>query len=85
MDMVVANVPPKFGMLLSKSLDSKLNGTLQMHMSFATIPVFGDQRRLYREKKLAYVVSNQNKSLTHPDCSMDTYIGSSIFYYDDGP
>ena len=85
MDVVVANVPPKFGMLLSRSWDSKLKGTLQMHMSYATIPVFGDQRRLYREKKLAYVVSNQNKSINNHVYAMDTDIGSSFFYYDDGP
>ena len=49
-DVVVANILAKFGMLLSRSRDSKLKGTLQMDMSYVTIPVFGDQRRLYREK-----------------------------------
>ena len=37
MDMVVANVLPKFGMLLSRSWAAKLNGTLQMDLSYATI------------------------------------------------
>ena len=49
MDVVVADIPPKFGMLLSRSWVAKLKGTLQMDMSYATIPVFGEQRRLYRE------------------------------------
>ena len=31
------------------------------------------------------MVSNQNKSVNHHACAMDTYIASSIFYYDDGP
>jgi hypothetical protein len=41
MDVVVADIPPKFGMLLSRSWAAKLKGTLQMDMSYATIPVFG--------------------------------------------
>jgi hypothetical protein len=49
MDVVVADIPPKFGMLLSRSWAAKLKGTLQMDMSYATIPVFGQDRRLYRE------------------------------------
>jgi len=41
MDIVVADIPPKYGMLLSSSWGEKLQGTLQMDMTFATIPVFG--------------------------------------------
>jgi hypothetical protein len=48
MVVVVADIPPKFGMLLSTSHDAKLKGTLQMDMSYATIPLFGQDRRLYR-------------------------------------
>lgn len=59
MGMVVADVPPKFGMLLSGSWESKLKGTLQMSLSYATVPVFGDQRILYRENRLAYMINNK--------------------------
>ena len=41
MDVVVADIPPKFGMLLSRSWATKLKGALQMDMSYATILVFG--------------------------------------------
>ena len=41
MDVVVADIPPKFGMLLSRSWATKLKGALQMDMSYATIHVFG--------------------------------------------
>ena len=58
MDVVVTDIPPKFGMLLSRSWAAKLKGALQMDMSYETIPVFGEQRRLYREQKMAYMVSN---------------------------
>jgi hypothetical protein len=46
MDVVVVDIPPKFGMLLSRSRAAKLKGTLQMDMSYAAIPVFGQYRRL---------------------------------------
>ena len=38
MDVVVADIPPNFGMLLSRSWETKLKGTFQMDMSYATIP-----------------------------------------------
>ena len=44
---VVVDTPPKFGMILSRSWDSNMKGTLQMDMSFATIPLFEGHRRLY--------------------------------------
>jgi hypothetical protein len=59
MDVVVADIPPNFGMLLSRSWAAKLKGTLQMDMSYATIPVFGQERRLYREVLLKYMVSRK--------------------------
>jgi len=50
MDVVVADVPPKFGMLLSRSWIKRLGGTLQMDQTYVTIPVFGGKhRRIYRE------------------------------------
>ena len=59
MDIVVANIPPKYGMLLSRSWGSKLQGTLQMDMTYATILVFSQPRRLYRETHMKYMVSSQ--------------------------
>ena len=41
MVVVVDDIPPKFGMLLSRSWEAKLKGALQMDMSYATIHVFG--------------------------------------------
>lgn len=50
MDIVVVDVPPKFGMLLSRGWIKRLGGTLQNDLSYATVPVFGgESRRLYRE------------------------------------
>ena len=47
MDVVVANIPPKYGMLLSRSWGATLQGSLQLDMSYATISVFGQPKRLY--------------------------------------
>ena len=57
-DIVVADIPPKYGMLLSRSRGAKLQGTLLMDMTYATIPVFSQPRRLYRETHLKYMVSS---------------------------
>jgi hypothetical protein len=78
----LSDIPPKFGMLLSRSWEAKLKGTLQMDMSYATIPVFGKQRRLYRETQLAYMVSSPDRPNNHPIYVVDTDIGASIFYND---
>jgi hypothetical protein len=82
MDVVVSNIPPKFGMLLSRSWDANLKGTLQMDMSYATIHVFFQERRLYKEVLLKYMVSRKNQPKNHPIYSVDTEFGSSVFYND---
>ena len=84
MDVVVDDIPPKFGMLLSRSWVAKLNRALEMDMSYATIPIFGVQRRLYREQKLAYMMSSAERLNNHPIYLLDTEIGSSIFFTEGG-
>jgi hypothetical protein len=79
MDIVVADVPPKFGMLLSRSWIKRLGGTLQMDLTYATVPVFGgEHRRLYREAQLAYIVSDEENPTNHPIFALDTDLGSSL-------
>ena len=41
MDIVIADIPPKYVMLLSRSWGAKLQGSLQLNMSYVTILVFG--------------------------------------------
>ena len=82
MDVVVVDIPPKFDMLLSRSWDAKLKGTLQMDMSYATILVFGQDRKLYREVLLKYMVSGKTQPNNHPIYSVETELGSSIFFND---
>ena len=80
MDIVVVDVPAKFGMLLLRSWLAKLKGTMQMDFSYLTIPIFGVQRRLYRKSRLKYTISNKKNPEDHPIYDVDTEMGSSIFY-----
>ena len=82
MDVVVAEVPVKVGMLLSRSLAAKLKSTLQMDMSYASILVFVEQRRLYRENKFAYMISSPECPQNHAIYSIDIDLGLAIFYND---
>ena len=47
MDVVVADIPPRYGMLLSRSWGEKLRGTLQLDFSYATITIFRKLGKLY--------------------------------------
>jgi hypothetical protein len=86
MDIVVANVPPKFGMLLYRSWIKRLGGTLQMELSYATIPMFGgEQRRLYRESQLTYIINDEANPINHPIFSFHTELGSNILQLTDAP
>ena len=66
MDIVVADIPLKYGMLLSRSWEAKLQGNLQMDMKYATIPVFNQTRILYKESHMKYMVSSQDRPNNTP-------------------
>ena len=80
MDIVVADVPAKFGMFISRSWLARLKGTMQMDFSYATIPIFGVQRRLYRENRLKYMINSKENPENHLIYVVDTEMGSTIFY-----
>jgi len=84
MDIVVEDIPINFGMLLSSSRVSKLGGTMQMDMAYATIPVFGGEtRRLYRESRMEYMVSNKNSPKNHPIYVAEDNMGCCILSIDE--
>ena len=80
MDVVVADIPPKYGMLLSRSWSAKIQGGLQMDMSFATIPIFNQTRRLYQETHMKYMVSNLDRPNNTPIYSIHSNLNSFILY-----
>jgi hypothetical protein len=86
MGIVVVDVPPKFGMLLSRSWINLLGGTLQMDLTYATVPVFRwEHRRLYREDQLAYIISDGADPTNYPVFSLDTDLGSNLLQLTDTP
>ena len=79
MDIVVADIPPKFGLLLSCSWSKILGGTLQMDLTYATIPMFGgENKRLYKENQFTYIISNAKNSVNHSIYVVDIDFGSCI-------
>ena len=84
MDVVVADIPPKYRMLLSRSWGTKLGGSLQLDITYATIPIFrGQFTRLYRETRLAFTVSDPNNPNNHPVYISDQDLGNYILSLDD--
>ena len=82
MDVVVADITPKFGLLLSRSWAKKVGGTLQMDLSYATIPVFGgENRRLYRELQFAYIVTDDKNPTNHPLYAVDKDLGTCMLHF----
>jgi hypothetical protein len=55
-----------------------------MDLSYATIHVFGgEHRRLYREVRLAYFLSNHGNPSNHSIYVVEDELGSSIFHISD--
>lgn len=82
MDMVVADIPPRFGMLLSRPWGEKIKGTMQLDLSYATIPVFCQMRKLYREQKMKYMITSKEKPVNHPINYVHTDLESFVLYSD---
>ena len=84
MDVVVAVITPKFGLLLSRSWAKKVGGTLQMDLTYATILVFGgENRRLYRELQFAYIVTDDKNPTNHPLYVVAKYLGTCMLHFSD--
>ena len=84
MDIVVVDIPPKFGLLLSRSWSKRLGGTLQVDLTYATIPMFGGKtKRLYRENQFTYIINNAKNSINLPIYAVDTDLGACILQIDD--
>lgn len=84
MDIVVVDIPPKYDMILSRSLGAKIQGNLQMDMTYATILVFNQTRRLYQESHMKYMVSSQDRPNNTPLYSIHSNLDSFILYNEDG-
>jgi len=82
-DIVVSDIPTMFGMILSRYWDNKVRVSLEMDLTYATIPVFGEHRILYREVILWYIVSDHKNPCNHSIYVVEHKIVSSIFHISD--
>ena len=84
MDIVVADIPPKFGMLLFRTWAKKVGRSLQMDLTYATILMFGgEHKRIYREVRLDYIVSDHQNPSNHPIYVVEDEMGLSVFHLND--
>ena len=84
MDVVIASITPKFGLLLSRSWAKKVGGTLQMDLTYATIPMFGgENKRMYIELQFAYIVTDDKNPTNHPLYAVDKDLGTCMLHFSD--
>ena len=79
----MGDVPPKYGMLLSRYWGDKLQGTMHMDMTYATIPILNQTRRLYRESHMQYTVTSQDIPQKSSLYSVNTGLNSFIMCNDE--
>lgn len=84
MDVFVAYIPPRFGILLSRSWGEKLKRSLKLDFSYATIPMFRQMRKLYREKNMKYMITSKEKPMNHPINYVYIDLEPFVLYSDSG-
>lgn len=58
MDIVVADIPARFGMIFSRSWGMKLGGSIKLYLTYATIPILArEEHRLYKESRFVRIVT----------------------------
>jgi hypothetical protein len=86
MDIVVDDVPLKFGILLSRSWIKLLGENLQMDNSYSIVPMFGGEHRsIYREAQISYIISDEENPTNHPIFVVDTDLGTSMLHLTNAP
>jgi hypothetical protein len=84
MDIVVAEIPPKLGILLSRKWAKTFRGSLQIDLTYSIILVsLGEHRRIYREVILAYIINGHHNPINHPFYVLYDDIVSSIGHLND--
>ena len=72
MDIVVIDVPDRWGMLLSRKWASSIGGSIQMDWTYTMIPASEDAHvKLYREKERKYHVEDPDEPDNEYVCETD--------------
>lgn len=53
---------------------------MQLDFSYATIPMFGQMRKLYRQQKMKYMITSKEKLVNHPINYVHTDLESFVLY-----
>lgn len=56
MSVLFVDIPPQYGMLLSRKLSAAIGGNLQCNFSFATFNIEGNLIKVNREPKSIYMI-----------------------------
>ena len=84
MDIVVADIPARFGMLLSRSWGIKLGGSIKLDLTYATLPMFsGEECRLCKESRFVKTITRVDNSNNSPIHGQEKYISCLLMEMDD--
>ncbi|KAH9303231.1 hypothetical protein KI387_014814, partial [Taxus chinensis] len=62
LDVVIFDIPTKWGMLLLRKWAASVGGSVQMDMSYTPIPIKGSLVKLYGEKKMLHLIEYPNNA-----------------------
>lgn len=69
MDVIVTDTKPHYGMLLSRQWAVAVGGNVQLDLSYATIPINGNEVKLYREPRAPRVIEKVDPNMLN--CMID--------------
>lgn len=85
LDVVIADVPPTYGMLLSINWGTSVGGNMKFELYYSTISIFGgDTRCLYRDPNMTYTFSDPKNPSQFPSYNSD-YFGNFLLDYESAP
>lgn len=74
MSVLVVDIPPRYGMLLSRKWSATMGGNLQCDLSFATFHVDNKVVKIKRESRVTYMIEDTRDETT--TCFLDTDINT---------
>lgn len=74
MSVLVVDIPPQYGMLLSRKWTTIMGGSIQCDLSYATFQIDGKLVRINREPKSVYMIEQEIKD--DMTCFVDTDVNA---------
>lgn len=68
MSVLVVEIPPQYGMLLSRKWSAQMGGSIQCDLSFATFNIDGDNVKISRENRAPHMIEINDD---HLNCCVD--------------